>query len=123
MSPREIPFIRHPVEDLEPELETPASYREASQRLLYVLEIAYDFVVQSDRPRMAMQQVGFALGIPAASNMSEQDFALLNQVTRQDFSKGVTKFLRVSQLPPSFGSKSDEAKFAYRNCRNGNGVA
>jgi len=42
--------------------------------------------------------------------------ALLNQVTRQDFSKGVTKFLRISQLPPAFGLKTDAAKSNFREC-------
>ena len=39
----------------------------------------------------------------------ETEVALLNQVTRQDFSKGVTRFLRIAQLPPALGSKSDAA--------------
>jgi hypothetical protein len=121
MAPRDIPFNRHPVDEIEPEIEQSEAYRQAALRFLYVLEILYDFVVQSDRPRMAMQQVGLAMGIPAAAKMTEQEFALLNQVTRQDFSKGVTKFLRVSQLPPAFGLKSDESKLGYRHCHNGNG--
>jgi hypothetical protein len=32
------------------------------------------------------------MGIPAALKMTEQEFALLNRVTEQDFTKGVTKF-------------------------------
>ena len=39
----------------------------------------------------------------------ETEVALLNQVTRQDFSKGVTRFLRITQLPPALGLKSDAA--------------
>jgi hypothetical protein len=39
----------------------------------------------------------------------ETEVALLNQVTRQDFSKGVTRFLRIAQLPPALGLKSDAA--------------
>ncbi|SRR5258707_5130717 len=119
---REIPFNHHPVDDIEPEIEFTEAYRQAALRFLFVLEVAYDFVVQSDRPRMAMQQIGMAMGIPAAAKLSEQEFALLNQVTRQDFSKGVTKFLRVSQMPPAFGLKSDEAKNISRD-RQRNGVA
>jgi hypothetical protein len=38
--------------------------------------------------------------------MSEQEYALLNQVTKQDFSKGVTPFVRISQLPPAFNLKA-----------------
>jgi hypothetical protein len=74
------------------------------------MELAYEFVVQSERPRMAMQQVGVALGLPWATRQSETELALLNQVTREDFSKGVTKFLRMAQLPPALGIKSDAAK-------------
>jgi hypothetical protein len=33
-------------------------------RFKIVMELAYEFVVQSERPRMAMQQVGIALGLP-----------------------------------------------------------
>jgi hypothetical protein len=47
--------------------------------------------------------------------MSEIQLALLNQVTRQDFSKCVTKFLRIAQLPPAPGIKADAAKAAFRN--------
>jgi hypothetical protein len=63
---------------------------------------------------MAMRQVGIALGLPSAARQSETELALLNQVTRQDFSKGVTKFLRIAQLPPALGLKSDAAKAAFR---------
>lgn len=52
---------------------------------------------------MAMQQVGFALGLPSAARQSETELALLNQVTRQDFTKGVTQFLRIAQLLPPWG--------------------
>jgi hypothetical protein len=116
VSTRDIPFYAHPIDELEPEPPSTEAYREAALRLIHVLEIAYDFVVQSERPRMAMQQVGIALGLPSAVKMSEIQLALLNQVTRQDFSKGVTKFLRVSQLPPAFGLKTDAAKSNFRNC-------
>ena len=111
----EIPFNHHPIDDIEPEPQISEAYRDAALRLVLVLEIAYDFVVQSDRPRMAMQQVGIALGLPSALRASETELALLNQVTRQDFSKGVTRFLRVSQLPPALGIKSDAAKASFRN--------
>jgi hypothetical protein len=114
-SVQEIPFHHHPVDDIEPEAQNTAAYRECALRLRRTLDFVYEFVCQSQRPRMAMQQVGVALGLPAARQMSEQDFALLNQVTRQDFSKGVTKFLRIAQLPPALGIKSDAAKASFRN--------
>jgi hypothetical protein len=88
----EIPYNHHPVDDIEPEIRETAAYREASLNFARVFGLAYEFVMQSDRPRMAMQQIGVALGLPQTLKMSEQQFALLNQVTRQDFSKGVTKF-------------------------------
>jgi hypothetical protein len=111
----EIPFHHHPVEDIEPLLERVSSYREAALKFKSVMEVAYHFVVTSDRPRMAMQQVGIALGLPTALKSSESELALLNQVTRQDFSKGVTKFLRMSQLPPALALKSEAQKAVYRN--------
>lgn len=122
LSEHEFAVYHHPVDDIEPEERETAPYRECALRLLSVLEIAYDFVCQSQRPRMAMQQVGVALGIPAALRMTEQEFALLNQVARDDFSEGVTKFLRVSQLPPALALKADAAKAAYRDCHNRNGA-
>jgi hypothetical protein len=64
---------------------------------------------------MAMQQVGIAPGLPGAARQSETELALLNQVTRQHFSKGVTKFLRIAQLPPALRIKSDAAKASFRN--------
>jgi hypothetical protein len=59
--------------------------------------------------------VGVALGLPGAARQSETELALLDHVTRQDFSKGVTKFLRIAQLPPALGIKSDAAKASFRN--------
>lgn len=112
---REIAVNHHPIDDIEPEVQNIGSYREAAVKFKNVIEVAYDFVVQSERPRMAMQQVGIALGLPSALRTSETELALLNHVTRQDFSKGVTKFLRVSQLPPALGIKSDAAKAAFGN--------
>ena len=112
----EIPFHHHPVDDIEPELPQTAAYREAALRLRAVLDIAYEFVCQSQRPRMAMQQIGVALGLPSALRTTEAELALLNQVTRQDFSKGVTQFLRITQLPPALTLKPDAAKLAYRHC-------
>jgi hypothetical protein len=50
------------------------------------------------RPRMAMQQVGIALGLPGAARQSETELALLKQVNRQDSSKGVTKFFADSAI-------------------------
>jgi hypothetical protein len=82
-----------------------AAYREASLRLLPVLEIIYHFVAQSDRPRMAIQQEALRLGFPTALRTSEAELALLNHVTRQAFSKFVAHFLIISQLPPALASK------------------
>jgi hypothetical protein len=73
VSTRDIPVYAHPIDDIEPEVHVTESYREAALRLVLVLEIAYDFVVQSDRPRMAMQQVGIALGLPSALRTSETE--------------------------------------------------
>jgi hypothetical protein len=81
-----------------------------------VIAIIYDFVVQSERPRMTMQQVGVALGLPDAVKMSESQLAPLSRVRRQDFSKGVTKFLRIAHLPLALGIKLDAAKSSFRNC-------
>jgi hypothetical protein len=114
-SMREIAVNHHPIDDIEPEVQDVGSYREAAMRFKIVMELAYDFVVKSERPRMAMQQVGVALGLPSVVKMSEIQLALLNQVTRQDFSKGVTKFLLIAQLPPALGIKSDAAKASFRN--------
>jgi hypothetical protein len=115
----EIPYHHHPVDDLEPQPEQSEAFRDAALRLIPILEIIYYFVNNSSRPRTAIQQVDVALGIPAALAHSEHEFALINQVTRQDFSKGVVKFLRMAQLPPSLTLKSDAARAAYQYCREG----
>jgi hypothetical protein len=114
---REYSLLRPPIDHIEPLSENLSSHREAALLLRVVLEVAYEFVLQSSRPRMAMQQVGVALGLPSASRTTEAELALLNQVTRKDFSKGVTKFLRIAQLPAHLNLKPDAAKFAYRRYR------
>jgi hypothetical protein len=110
----EIAVNDHPIDHIEPALESAGSYREASKHLLYVLEIAYGIVMQSDKPKMAMAAIGSAMGIPAAVRTSPGEYALLNGVTKQAFSKVVTQFLRESQLPPALSCKSEEAKLSYR---------
>src|SRR5260370_37486226 len=92
------------------------SYREAELRFKAVMEIVYAFVLRSERPRMAMQQVGTALGLRSAGQ-SETELALMNQLTLQGFSKGVVRFLRMAQLPPALRLKSDADKATYRNLR------
>jgi hypothetical protein len=70
-SMREIAIDHQPIDDIEPEIREIGSYREAPMKFRIVMELAYDFVVQSERPKMAMQQVGVALGLPSALKMSE----------------------------------------------------
>jgi hypothetical protein len=83
----EIPFNRHPIDDIEAEVQNIESYRRAAMTFKNVMEVAQHFVVQSERPRMAMQRVGIALSLRAPTEQSETELALLNQVTRQDLSK------------------------------------
>jgi hypothetical protein len=77
----EIPFNHHPIDDIEPDVKNIGSYRAAAVKFKNVMELAYDFVVQSEHPRMATQQVSIALGLPHANRQSETELALLNQVT------------------------------------------
>lgn len=116
VSIREIAVHDHPIDHIEPpELPNTEAYREASLRLKTVLEIAFSFIQQSRNPRLAVAQISVALGLPNAAGISEEQHALTYQVTRQGFSKGVVQFLRMSQLPPSFSLKSEEARATYRH--------
>jgi len=62
----EIPFNRHPIDDIEAEVQNIGSYRRAAMTFKNVMEVAQHLVVQSERPRMAIQQVGIAFRLPSA---------------------------------------------------------
>jgi hypothetical protein len=54
---------------------------------------------------MAMQQVGVALGLPSALRTTEAELALLNQVTRQNFSKGCDQVFEDSATAAGLGTE------------------
>jgi hypothetical protein len=41
----DIPYYHHPIDDIEPEIESRTSYREASPHFVWVLPLAHKFVV------------------------------------------------------------------------------
>lgn len=104
----------HPVDELEPLDRCSDEYRQAAKRLAVSLEAVFRFVQNSRRKDLANTQWAVALGLPSVRGQSVTDLALQFGVTKQDFSKGVTRFLRMSGLPPAFGLKSDQAKQTYR---------
>jgi len=105
----------HPVDELEPLDVTADAYRDAAQRLALCLEAVFRFLETSRRRDLANAQWAVALGLPSVQGHSVTELALQFGVTKQDFSKGVTRFLRMSGLPPAFGLKTDRAKQAYRD--------
>jgi len=113
----------HPVDELEPIDPNSDAYREASKRLVLVLEAVFHFLQTSRRKDLATLQWAIALGLPSVRGQDLTGLALQLGVTRQDVSKGVTRFLRMSGLPPAFGLKSDQAKEVYRRVQSNRGQA
>ena len=99
---------------MEPLDEQGSEYRMAAVRLATVLEAVYHFTHTSRNKTVATQQWAMALGLPSVRGQSVTQVAHSLNVSKQDLSKGITRFLSLANLEPAFGLKSDKAKLSYR---------
>ena len=63
---------------------------------------------------MGWRQIAIAMGLESVRGKTVTELAEELGVTKQAVSRGVVTFLRMSQLPPAFGLKSEEARRAYQ---------
>lgn len=109
----------HPVDVLEP-LDTIASpYREAGIRFIVLAECMIHFINAAHDAHLANVQVSIAMGLALTSGKSETQIAAEMGLTKQALSRGVAKFLRMSQLSPAFGLKSTAARRTYQRTNGG----
>ena len=73
------------------------------------------FIACSRHARIASIEVWIALGLTSTRGRTETSIAEEFGVTKQAWSRGVTKFLRMSQIDPAFGLKSPEARRTYQH--------
>lgn len=96
------------------------AYREASKRLLPILDQFLIFVVEAANPVLAAWQAAYALGLPCSTEMTQDEKAAQLGVVRATMSKGAQKFRRAAGLPPSLAAKPAEATAAYAEARTRN---
>jgi hypothetical protein len=96
------------------------SYREASEKLIGVLNKSLTFLSDHGYSRSkTLWGVAFALGHPLTAGMSMLEAGRMLGCTKQAISKIAMDFLHETGLPPSAALKSEEAKTTYK-ITNGN---
>lgn len=114
-------YEAHPVDFLEPLPDQTSDYPRAAIRFLCLVSVIDSYICSSPAifRRRAWIEVSLAMGLPSSRGKSQTEFAAEYAVTRACISKGVTRFLRMSGLDPSFNCKSSEARRRYQET-NGN---
>jgi hypothetical protein len=96
------------------------SYREASEKLIEVLNQSITFLaIHGYSKSKTLWGVAFALGHPLTAGMSMLEAGRMLGCTKQAISKIAMDFLAHTGLPPSSALKSEEAKSTYK-LTNGN---
>lgn len=115
----EASYEHHPVDDMEPvEPDLVAmAYREASRRMLRVINSSMTWLRNPKHYEVAWWQVQFALGTIHCEGRSMTEVGLTLGVGRAAISKGATELCRMSEIPPSFYMKKEPAQEAYRKTR------
>ena len=91
------------------------AYREASEKLLVVLNKTISFLAEHGYSRSkTLWAVAFALGHPLTAGMSMLEAGRELGCTKQAISKIAMDFLDTTGLPPSTSLKSEEARNTYR---------
>jgi hypothetical protein len=91
------------------------AYREASEKLLVVLNKTISFLAEHGYSRSkTLWGVAFALGHPLTAGMSMLEAGRELGCTKQAISKIAMDFLDTTGLPPSTSLKSEEARNTYR---------
>lgn len=95
-----------------------AAYREASKRLLAVLNRGLIFIISAENSHIAAWQVAFAVGADVVGEETMSDVAAKFALKRACFSKGAQAFRRFADLPPSRHMKDAASTGAYQDARN-----
>lgn len=97
------------------------SYREASERMIHVLNKFITFIVLKEnyKANATIHGIGYALGHPITAGKTMLETARELGCTKQAISKVACDFLAYTGLPPSPALKSEEAKKTYK-ITNGN---
>ncbi|MEM6885417.1 MAG: hypothetical protein AAF571_10325 [Verrucomicrobiota bacterium] len=111
-------YEAHPADHIEPEAPEMTDYREASLKMLTILERAMDHILYYEgNKEVASWQVAFAMGLDCCEGKEITSVANNIGVERATISKGATEFCRANDLPPSRYMKSEEATKSYREAR------
>ena len=101
--------------DEEREGSGKTSYREASEKLIAVLNKSLTFLSDHGYSRSkTLWGVAFALGHPLTAGMSMLEAGRTLGCTKQAISKIAMDFLQETGLPPSAALKSEQAKTTYK---------
>lgn len=85
-------------------------------RFFGLLQVIDTHMSKTEDARMGWTQIAIAMGLPSTRGLSTTAIAAELGVTKQAVSRGCVNFLRMAQLPPAFGLKSEAARQAYRQC-------
>ena len=106
-----------PVDELEPLPANPSEYREAAVRLIRGSCIVWTpSSVAPATPGLRISRFQSRWALCSTRGRTVTDIAEEIGITKQALSRGVAKFLRMAQIEPAFGLKSNEARRTYQNC-------
>ena len=90
------------------------SSREAAVRLLGLLSVMDTHMSNRKDAQLGWLEISIALGLDSTRGKTITMIASEVGLSKQAISKRVTTFLRMSQLPPAFGLKSETARRVYQ---------
>jgi hypothetical protein len=90
------------------------STREAAVRLRCLLSCMDSYMNKRWDARRGWVEISIALGLASTRGRSVTNIAEGMGVTKQALSRHVVTFLRMSQMPPAYGLKSEAARIRYQ---------
>jgi hypothetical protein len=104
----------HPIDEIEPEIETGDEYKQASRRFAQT----FDAALWRIPPSIELFVVAFAVGSSRTEGRSMAEIASKYGYTRAAISKGVKSFQRSLNIRPIRGTQKDqEACQTYKDKR------
>jgi hypothetical protein len=90
------------------------STREAALRLRCLLGCMDDYMNKRWDAQRGWIEISIALGLASTRGRTLTDVAQSLGISKQALSRPVTMFLRMSQMPPAYGLKSEAARIRYQ---------
>ena len=96
-------YTADPIDTIEPLDPAPNAYRERALHCLAIVKTIDDFVSQASDPRLAWVGISLGLGLESTQGMTAAELARHMGCSEQNVNGSVTRFLKLTGLPPAAG--------------------